>query len=421
LTVAFAALSALSIAFIAHACRTYRALGLHRLHRAPHVELETLVRGLGNGTLLWALFQAAFLGSMVLMSISCIVVTASAFDALSLLLLGNAWGVQLSPSLEWVSSCAQRGGCEGQPAFEAVSNAGGKIVSLGYALTVAMTAPLALLDVSDAFQMVSYVLSLACMLQLIFKFTAIAMAQEGGGAQVMPPAFGWANSGLALEVSFWSWCISFAGPLWVEEKDVSTPLAKPLILAFGHRVVLDLMLGLSGAAAFPNMPATTLNILDAVAVHPACGVLTRACGIGFVVSSLAANIVDYAMVASRNLESHLGVTAANMLGIGLPFASGWLFFFGESFASLVNAASPLLNGMVQFVVPALLFLAYSRMDSDAGAHSSSLKVLGMSLKESTWRLCALLIALVISLLILLTYVLNARGHIHPRGSADYAN
>jgi hypothetical protein len=34
----------------------------------------------------WHVFQAIFLGSCVLMAISCIVVTATSFDALSLLL-----------------------------------------------------------------------------------------------------------------------------------------------------------------------------------------------------------------------------------------------------------------------------------------------------------------------------------------------
>ncbi len=437
LTVSYAALSALSIAFIAHACRTYRAVGLratvapgafeHSLNRAPHLELETLVRGLGSVGL-WAVFQALFLASMSLMAISCIVVTATAFDALSVLLFGNAWGVQVYPSLQWVTSCTDRGACAGRPAFEAIAMSGGSLVSVGYMLTVALTAPMAMIDVSDTFQAVTYFLSLGFMLQLIVKFVIMAVAQakqEPPGVSVLPPAFGW-NAGLALEVSFWSWCISFAGPMWVEEKDVSTPLSPPLLYAFGHRALLDLLLGVSGAAAFPHMPVTTLNILDAVAVHPACGIITRASGIGFVVASLAANIVDYAMVASRNLECHVGTAAANILGIGLPFAVGWQFYFGATFASLVNAASPLLNGTVQFVVPALLFRAYTRFDADAGVPAPSLRVLNVSLLESSWRAIALCIATVMAALVVATYALNSavsEGRIHParmNDAADYS-
>ena len=90
-----------------------------------------------------------------------------------------------------------------------------------------------------------------------------------------------------------------------------------------------------------------------VSTHPSCGFATRAAGIGFVISSLAPNIVDYAMVASRNLEGHLGPAAADGIGILLPFALAWRFYFGASFSRLVNAASPALNGSVQFLIPCL--------------------------------------------------------------------
>ena len=443
LTLTFGVLSALSIAFIAHSCRTFRVVGLratippgayeHSLNRAPHIELETLVRGLGI-TSLWALFQLVFLCSMSLMAISCIVVTSAGLDSLSMLLLGNAWGFQVHPRLAWVASCPAgpaSASCASQAAFHDVTSSGGLLISLGYLLTVAITLPMSLIDVSDTFQAASYCISLTFLVQLISKFFLMAYSPSShvaGSGPEHPPVLGW-NPGLALEVSFWSWCISFAGPMWVEEKDVSTPLVLPMFYAFGHRVILDLLLGWSGASAFPHMAPTTLNILQAVATHPACGTLTKASGIGFVVSSLASNIVDYAMVASRNLECHVGTTAANLLGIGVPFAVAWAFYGGASFANLVNAASPLLNGLVQFVVPALMFRAYTRLDTDVVPPSGgpSLRLMNMHAYERTWRWVALLIAIGIALLITLTYILNGlvdRGTIHPAppsfGSADYA-
>ena len=120
----------------------------------------------------------------------------------------------------------------------------------------------------------------------------------------MPPSWEW-DPGLALEVSFWSWTISFAVPMWLDEVDPDLELAGPLALAFAHRAALDVALGLAGAAAFPHMPAAQLNVLNAVAEHKSCGRMTKAAGILFVVSSLASNIVDYAMVrlSSRLLPS----------------------------------------------------------------------------------------------------------------------
>ena len=98
-TVAFASLSALCCAFLAHACRVYRVERLratvppgafeHALGHHPHLEFESLVRALASPPL-WLAFQTVFYLSMVLMAVSCIVVTATSLDALSLLLLNNA-------------------------------------------------------------------------------------------------------------------------------------------------------------------------------------------------------------------------------------------------------------------------------------------------------------------------------------------
>ena len=472
---------------------TVPLLGCRALTGGRLLRAETLVRALAH-PLLWAGFQVIFYFSMVLMTISCIVVTASSLDTLSLLLLDNAWGLQLSPRLAWVASCPGAGGadalfgtpsagdvaCASQAEFDATAAAGGHIISAGYMLTVALTLPFALIEISEAFQATAYCVSLACLLQLIAKFTAIALfpALAGGGpadgaslaamAAASPPApllrpIG-RDLGVVAEVSFWSWCISFAVPMWLDEKAEALPISRPLWLSFTHRAVLDLLLGLSGAAAFPRMSPERLNVLDAVAVHPACGALTKACGVLFVISSLAPNIVDYSMVAARNLECHLGTGAANGLGIAVPFAVAFLFYFGTSFSTLVNVASPLLNGLVQFVVPALLFAAYERLDSSGGSvtppsaspsastHGSSawnhafsaaaaeagratlapgagryVRVLGLNLPVDTWRRAAIALAAAIVALIAATYVLNETvGSAIIRadsahGNADYSS
>lgn len=149
-------------------------------------------------------------------------------------------------------------------------------------------------------------------------------------------------------------------PASARQIEPSMPLEGSLVASFAHRAVLDVLLGFTGAAAFSHMSDTTLNVLQAVAVHPQCGTGTRAAGVTFVISSLASNIVDYAMVAARNLECHVGSNAALIIGVGFPFASGWLFYFGQSFSDLITLASPLLNGVIQFVVPGVLFYLYSR-------------------------------------------------------------
>jgi hypothetical protein len=137
--------------------------------------------------------------------------------------------------------------------------------------------------------------------------------QYGGGGTI--PVWSY-NTGLIIEVCFWSWAIGFAIPMWLDEKADDVRVSTPLWAACLHRGVLDVMLGLSGAAAFPGL--ATLNVLDELRVRPDVGTITELCGIGFAITALLPNCVDYQMAVSRNLEAHLGSTHANWLGVGLP-------------------------------------------------------------------------------------------------------
>ncbi len=129
----------------------------------------------------------------------------------------------------------------------------------------------------------------------------------------------------------------------------------------------------------------------------------------------------------------MGAAAANAAGIGLPFALAWAFYFGATFSDLVNAASPFLNGAVQFIVPALLFAAYMRRDGGGGVAREGRSVSLMGLEASTgwWRVVALAVAGGAGALVAATYALNAAvsaGDIAPRAerhagaaaAADYS-
>ena len=351
----------------------------------------------------WVLFQFCFLFSMILMGVTCIVVTAQGCDALSLIVFGNAWGLQVTPRMRFVASCPKAWGCAGSTPFADVADTkGGTLISVGYLLTVALTAPMAIVDVSENFQFGSYAVSLACLFWLIIKFALLAAhgGASGNNEEVLPPVWAW-KTGLALEVNFWNWAISFAVPMFLDEKGVDVPLAEPLTAAFAHRAALDVLLGYTGAAAFPHLPASTLNVLQAMTTHASCGPATRFAGVLFVVSSLVSNIVDYAMVSVRNLESHVGAVAANAIGVAMPFAVAWLFYFGASFSQLVSLASPLLNGMIQFVVPAVLFYAYAALEK-----SPTLPMLGLMAATQTWRYIAAALAIATCALIAVTYALN---------------
>ena len=428
--VTFTVTSVLACLLISHCVRIHRDLrigkgapqGAHikELDHAPHLEMETLVRGAGTPRPAFILFQIFFLGSCVLMAIACIVVTAQSIDQLALICFGNSWGLEVSPHLRFVASCPEGSNkCPDAGAFAHVADEGGILMSLGYLLTVAVTAPLSVVDISHEFQMITYFISLACALWLIIKFIIIAtydarVDYEEPVAATIPHAWTW-NPGLALEVCFYSWTISFAIPMWLDELDPTVEVGGALINSFTHRMLLDVALGLSGAMAFPDMPPNGLNVLQAVSVHPNCGALTEGAGVVFVITCLATSIVDYAMVAARNLEAHTGERVANLLGVGLPFATGWLFYFGQSFADMINAAAPLLNGAIQFCVPAALYWIYSRLEADGMAVDH---LLGSRIPSPVLKILAGLMFVGSWVLIVLTYVLPTLSE-QAKGGADY--
>jgi phosphatidylglycerol:prolipoprotein diacylglycerol transferase len=72
-----------------------------------------------------------------------------------------------------------------------------------------------------------------------------------------------------------------------------------------------------------------------------------------------------------------------------------------SISQLVSLASPLLNGTIQFVVPAVLFYAYAALEK-----SPTLPMLGLKAATQTWRYIALALTIVTCALIAATYALT---------------
>ena len=128
--------------------------------------------------------------------------------------------------------------------------------------------------------------------------------------------------------------------MWLAQKAEGVSAARPIWWACLHRGVLDVLLGITGAAAFPGL--SSLNVLDELRLRPDISLFTEVCGIMFAVTSLLPNLVDYTMAAARNLASHVGDTRANLICLGLPYSLSWIFYFGSAFNILVNMTSTFL-------------------------------------------------------------------------------
>ena len=417
-TLLFMSLTVLTSTYLVKVVALYRKQNLNRnaaaaagkeahhgggVQHAMFVEYETLVRATSS-RVAWLIFQAVFIGSMTMMAVSCICVVARALDNLSISTFGNAYGLQVLPEFGFRPSCRAGEDCRSRQAFQDTSDVHGYVITQGYLLTMMVAVPFSLININDYFQGVAYLISLACLLEMIFVFSWIAWSPSmladrtlyGGGGTI--PAFSY-NVGLIIEVCFWSWAIGFAIPMWLDEKADDVPVSLPLWAACAHRGVLDIMLGLSGAAAFPGL--ATLNVLDELRVRPDVGTITELCGIGFAITGLIPNIVDYQMAVARNLENHLGTAHANWLGVGLPYGVAWVFYFGNAFNILVNVTSVGLNGIIELVVPCLLFLFFTR-----NMHSQRMHISGFGADVGFWRRFTWGVVVLAVVLILAAYTLN---------------
>ena len=146
----------------------------------------------------------------------------------------------------------------------------------------------------------------------------------------------------------------------------------------------------------------------------------------FAATCVFPNIVAHSAAVRRNLESHIGTNWSNWLGVGLPWALAWVFYFGAEYNAMVNVASIYLNGVIQFLLPALLFIAFS-----AFAGSYICRVAGVRASMDRWQEFTRWIAALICLMIIAAYLLNflvkegvygpkhSAGSGAPSASSDY--
>jgi len=278
-------------------------------------------------------------------------------------------------------------------------------------LTALLAIPFSVIEIVDWAQGILYTISLVCILEMCVAFALIARAADvaahdgtatGGAfheATAVVPAWSY-GVGLVIEVEFLTWCLSFSIPMWLEQISEGVSINAALWWSCLSRGFLFLAFGLIAAGAFPAL--ATMNVLDVLRTKASVTPVTQVCGFMFAATSVFPNIVAHSMAVRRNLESQIGLQRANLLGVGLPWAVAWVFYFGAEYNQLVNTCSIFLNGTIQFLLPCLLFLA---LGAAAGTHVC--RVAGIRASMDTWRQVTVGVALAISAAIVLAYVLNA--------------
>jgi len=424
-TLLFTALSALCAAYVVKAVQFYRARQAERRKlRTPEVgrlqvgggevmpaddsntllEFELLVR-VTTTRPWWVVFQVTYMLSMIMMAVSSIHVVVRAMDDLTILMFRNTLGLQVFPpdKFGFVLSCPAHDACKGVEAFYSVDSSGGFVITAGYVLTALLAIPFSVIEIVDWAQGILYTISLACILEMCIAFALIARDESASGsfhgAAAAVPAWNY-NVGLVIEVSFLTWCLSFSIPMWLEQTAEGVSINAALWWSCLSRGLLFIAFGLIASGAFPDL--TTMNVLDVLRTKSQVTPVTQVCGFLFAATSVFPNIIAHSMAVRRNLEAHIGGVRSNLLGVGLPWAVAWLFYFGAEYNQLVNTCSIYLNGVIQFLLPCLLFLALATV---AGAHVC--RVAGIRASMDTWRDITRWVAIGIVALIVLAYTLNA--------------
>ncbi len=284
-----------------------------------------------------------------MMAVSSIHVVVRAMDDLTILLFRNTWALQVVPLSKFglVESCPAHDACRGVEAFYEVDSEHGFIITSGYLITAMLAIPFSVIEIVDWAQGILYTISLACVLEMCAAFALIARDASGGTTPVaaLPPVHGLGfhaatqdvpafsyNVGLVIEVSFLTWCLSFSIPMWLEQTADGVSINAALWWSCLSRGLLFIAFGLIASGAFPDL--TTMNVLDVLRTKAVVTPLTQVCGFAFAATSVFPNIIAHSMAVRRTLETQIGQHKANWLGVGLPWAVAWFFYFGAEYNQL---------------------------------------------------------------------------------------
>lgn len=301
-------------------------------------------------------------------------------------------------------ACPTQDGCKGEEAFyEIDAERDGYLITLGYVITMLIAVPFSIIDIVDWCQGIMYTISLLCVLEMMADFWYIAddpayrAANQMAKSERLTP-WGY-NLGLVIEVSFLTWCLSFSVPMWLEQTAEGVSINAALWWSCASRGVLFIIFGFIAAAAFEDLD--TMNVLDVLRTHEAVKPITQVCGFLFAATCVFPNILAHSAAVRRNLETHIGVWRSNLLGTGVPWLVAWVFYFGAEYNALVNYASVYLNGVIQFLLPAVLFLAFS---ASSGAYIC--RIAGIRMKTSQWELFTKWLIAGLVFFIAAAYILN---------------
>eukprot|EP01102_Stenamoeba_stenopodia_P021176 TRINITY_DN845_c0_g1_i4.p1 TRINITY_DN845_c0_g1~~TRINITY_DN845_c0_g1_i4.p1 ORF type:complete len:552 (+),score=101.86 TRINITY_DN845_c0_g1_i4:287-1942(+) len=278
--------------------------------------------------------------------IASIVVCAQSLDQFLVSRAGNTWGFEFFPNT----------------GFHAYSDAGyvylpcqtSMILSVGYIMICVLVIPMGMinLDSNVAFvQSVSFWSLAILMTEFVINFClehpdpsrATFIEKDGQYTQIS-------------SVFIFSWAYVMFIPSWINEKEPSVNINKAVWSSGITSWVGYLFIGLLAAWAYPNIDVD--NVLEYMTDPTKTQIkVTVIAAYLFSLGVIAPGIPVCSITCRYNLYvgKICGKKWSYFWGVIAPWIIGFIFSQGQFFADLLNWSSLICNGIVNFVIPMLLY------------------------------------------------------------------
>jgi len=310
-----------------------------------HIEFSGMVKFF-YGKSWYVVFQVFLNICMQSYNIASIIICALSLDQFLLYIFGKTWALEILPHPAWIVTDDWK-----------ILYAGTALtISAGYMLVAAICLPAGFLNLDDNVKVVqlgSFIVLVVLMIEFCGQF--VYMGLDFNRVPLVGHSFT-----QVVSVFIFSWAYVMFVPSWVNEKRDDVSVNKVIWLAGLSSFLGYLFIGLLAALAYP--PLATDNILTSMGM-PGSPSLTIIASYIFSLGVIAPGIPVCCITTRYNLYvGHIcGRKMSYFWGVIAPWIVGFCFAQGPVFSMLLNWSSLIFNGIVNFVVPLLLYYKAVRM------------------------------------------------------------
>eukprot|EP01094_Clydonella_sp_ATCC50884_P012688 TRINITY_DN22991_c0_g1_i1.p1 TRINITY_DN22991_c0_g1~~TRINITY_DN22991_c0_g1_i1.p1 ORF type:complete len:508 (+),score=99.46 TRINITY_DN22991_c0_g1_i1:392-1915(+) len=235
---------------------------------------------------------------------------------------------------------------------------GSIVLSLGFIIVMLLSVPLGIFNLDENMwvQNAAFILTVCIFFMWFGTFFAIGLDFE------RIPAVGSDQTQVLGQIIFdFAYVITI--PSWVNEKRENVSINYSLWSSGIFSALIYISIGLFGGWALTI--SGDENLLDALTGSTTGGLNTFAVVLSyaFPLIVLLPGIPVYSIIVRYNLiETELcGLKWANFWGVLFPWIVSIPFLTGDGFVNLLNWSSLFINGIVNFIIPMLLFIVMRRM------------------------------------------------------------